>query len=533
MVFRTFASPRTRRVVALAACTAVMLFFAGLDLSAAEPLPGVTNSIGMKLVAIPAGDFMMGSSAEDIRRLSQFDEEVGKKKSEAASQQEALLEKFEGKLELTESQGPQHRVTISKSYYLGAHEVTQQDFLTVMGYNPSAHASTGVLKDRLVGRDTKRHPVDSVLWEDAAEFCRQLSSLPAEIAAGRTYRLPTEAEWEYACRAGTTTSFYWGERAAAKVREQREYGPLTETSGKVTWPVGLKEANPWGLYDMTGNVTEWCADWFDAKAYQRKTFVDPQGPTSGDERVLRGAAVSWQAHRMRSAARYKFPPETFHKFRGFRVACDARESPRSAPSTPSISQLDTQLRQKGLTRQGTFYALAEEAEFTRFVTALERMRAVCFTAQRECREIENQLAQNKMAKADALKTRIAARTYINYSDTWREHWNGVRARHNATDMLVIAELTKDDLKKWQNDAQADFQSALARFVEQLRVLRDRYGKIQESNRKLVDDADVQRTLAAINAAGSVNCKLGPSPALLAAAKKLDTEEATLRQLTGK
>jgi len=118
-----------------------------------------------------------------------------------------------------------------------------------------------------------------VSWEDAVEFCRKLSELPAERAAGFAYRLPTEAEWEYACRAGTTTAYSFGDDSA----ELGEYAWYAENSGGRTQPVGQKKPNPWGLYDMHGNVWEWCQDWH--AAYPTGSVTDPTGPSSGSFRV--------------------------------------------------------------------------------------------------------------------------------------------------------------------------------------------------------------------------------------------------------
>ena len=139
------------------------------------------------------------------------------------------------------------------------YEVTQEEYQRVMGTNPSEFSHHGQGKRQVVGQDTRRFPVESVSWDDAAEFCRKLSELPEEEAAGRTYRLPSEAQWEYACRAGNTGrfSFSLGRNGITKESEEQElldYGWFVGTQWRETHAVGGKRANPWGLYDMHGNV---------------------------------------------------------------------------------------------------------------------------------------------------------------------------------------------------------------------------------------------------------------------------------------
>ena len=164
----------------------------------------LTNSIGMKLVRIPKGTFTMGNY---------------------------------------------HEVKISKDYYLGVTEVTQGQYEKVMGINPS-HFQKQVIRKRNRESDSSMHPVESVLWKDAVEFCKKLSELPEEKKAGRVYRLPTEAEWEYACRAGSMTAYSFGEDS----KSLGDYAWFVDNSGKQTHPVGEKKANAWGLYDMHGNI---------------------------------------------------------------------------------------------------------------------------------------------------------------------------------------------------------------------------------------------------------------------------------------
>jgi formylglycine-generating enzyme required for sulfatase activity len=224
----------------------------------------ITNSIGMKLVLIPKGTFMMGSPASEQGR---DDDET------------------------------QHEVTISKDYYLGVFEVTRGQYEKVMGTNPS------YFQKRVIGKsDSSMYPVEQVSWEDAVEFCKKLSELPEEKKAGRVYHLPTEAEWEYACRAGSKAAYSFG----ANSKTLGDYAWFGGNSGLQTHPVGEKKANAWGLYDMHGNVLEWCSDCWGK--YPKGSVSDPSGPSEGSFRVYRGGCWSIVAASCRSANRLRNVP---------------------------------------------------------------------------------------------------------------------------------------------------------------------------------------------------------------------------------
>ncbi|MCY2987641.1 MAG: formylglycine-generating enzyme family protein [Planctomycetota bacterium] len=244
----------------------------------------LTNSIGMKLRLIPPGKFMMGSPESEAKR---------------------------------EGNETQHQVRITRPFYLGVYEVTQEEYERVIGKNPSIFRSGS-------GQDTSRFPVESISWDDAVEFCRELSSLPGERSAGRVYRLPTEAEWEYACRARTTTTFHFGsELNGREANCDGNYPYGTSSKGPcLTQPttVGSYAPNGFGLYDMHGNVWEWCADWFDGKSYGASPMDDPTGPTTGSERIRRGGSYSLPAAHCRSALRFWGLPGSRDMFLGFRVA---------------------------------------------------------------------------------------------------------------------------------------------------------------------------------------------------------------------
>ena len=254
--------------------------------SQVRDLPKITNSIGMKLVLIPKGAFVMGSPESEEGR---YDDET------------------------------QHEVTISKDYYLGVTEVTQGQYEKVMGTNPSYFQ-----KSRVHGSDSSRYPVDNVSWEDAIEFCKTLSDLPEEKKAGRVYRLPTEAEWEYACRAGSKSAYSFGESS----KSLGDYAWFYENSNGQTHPVGEKKANAWGLYDMQGNVWEWCSDWYGQ--YPKGAVSDPVGPREGSFRVIRGGSYFSEAANCRSANHNRHDPSDRFHYYGFRVAL----SPSGIPKSP-------------------------------------------------------------------------------------------------------------------------------------------------------------------------------------------------------
>jgi formylglycine-generating enzyme required for sulfatase activity len=158
------------------------------------------------------------------------------------------------------------------------------------------------------------HPVDQVSWEDAVEFCKRLSELPEERAAGRVYRLPTESKWEYACRAGGNAPFGFGGLELAE-----DYGWFNSNSQGLSQPVGQKNRSDWGLYDMHGNVMEWCSDW--AGDYPEGAVSDPTGPKEGDLRMKRGGDWMRPAVLAKSGCRMSgFPPDTRSNYVGFRVA---------------------------------------------------------------------------------------------------------------------------------------------------------------------------------------------------------------------
>lgn len=291
------------------------------------PAKRITNSIGMKLVLIPAGEFMMGSS-ESAETLAKA---LGDTKPED----------FKGEY-------PLHRVKITKPFYLGAHEVTLGQFLKfyhAANYKTEAerNGKGGVgyagdkekpfeQKPQFVAWNTgfpqtNDHPVVNVSWNDAVAFCKWLSR-----KEGKNYHLPTEAQWEYACRAGTTTRYYYGDDLAGIVRVGNvadatakgmfsEWKAVSGSDGYLfTAPVGRFRSNEFGLCDMHGNVWEWCADWWNKGYYSTSPPNDPQGPTYGTNRVFRGGSWGYNPRSNRSADRNGGLPDYLVSDIGFRVS---------------------------------------------------------------------------------------------------------------------------------------------------------------------------------------------------------------------
>ena len=285
---------------------------------AADPAPlaetFASEATGMPFVLVQAGEFEMGSPAG----------ERGRQQDEAS-----------------------RRITITQPFYLGTHEVTQDEYMKVMERNPSSFTAKGEGKDRVAGLETGRHPVENVSWFDAVEFCNRLGAKDGYAPAyrlddvvrredgsiekadvvfrgGDGYRLPTEAEWEYACRAASTTPFHYGgvtkkkdancqpSMAAGMYGDFKPWQELGRTAA-----VGSYPANAWGLRDMHGNVAEWCWDWYEERP---DVAADPAGPLHGDHKLARGG--SWLANelRCRSASRFfRVPGERSYET-GFRVA---------------------------------------------------------------------------------------------------------------------------------------------------------------------------------------------------------------------
>jgi formylglycine-generating enzyme required for sulfatase activity len=254
------------------------------------------SSIGMELRKIPAGTFPMGSPPA---QHPGSDEEL-------------------------------HNVTITREFFLGLSEVTQDEYVRVTKKpNPSFFSANGGGRDKVAGVSTNLFPVEMVSHADAEEFCRLLTQLDKnKLPAGWEYRLPTEAEWEYACRANSTTPYHWGETLSAR---QANFGafpfggaePGLELIGTRTMPVRSfpTAKNAFGLFDMHGNVAEWCADFFSKAYYKTSPPTDPTGPATGNARAVRGGSWSDGVGGCRCASRSGLAPDDMRSYVGFRVVC--------------------------------------------------------------------------------------------------------------------------------------------------------------------------------------------------------------------
>ncbi len=297
-----------------------------------------SQSTGMKFALIPAGEFKMGSSTADVR---------------AALQADSTLKEED---ESFKSEQPQHPVRITKPFYMGVYEVTQGEFQKVLGRNTSQFSPTGKGSNQVSGLNTTRFPVEYVTWFDAVEFCNKLSAADgrtpyyrltsvdrrtdqsvkkasATVAGGSGYRLPTEAEWEYACRATTTTPFHFGSvlnGEKANVDGNSPFGTKTkgaylERTTAVDDPKYLK--NAFGLAQMHGNVYEWCEDVYDESAYagrsQTTPTLNPLVTSGSEDRVLRGGTWLLISRVARSASRNSIFSDGRDDGLGFRVVCSS------------------------------------------------------------------------------------------------------------------------------------------------------------------------------------------------------------------
>jgi len=271
-----------RRLAVLLALLLSSLAFAPAPLPRRDrEAPGFTNSVNMRFVRIKAGTFLMGSAADD-RNAS-------------------------------DKEKPRHEAEITRDFFVGVTEVTQKQYQAVMGHNPSHYSKDGRGGRLVEGLETDDFPVECVSWHDAQDFLKKLTALPAEEGRRRKYRLPTEAEWEYCCRAGTANrQYHFGDRLTARdANFQSKVGR--------TCKVGSYKPNAWGLYDVHGNVWEWCQDVYASDYYARSPLKDPVGPKRGTQWVLRGGGEGSPEWACRAAFRYSY--STAEPSVGFRAVC--------------------------------------------------------------------------------------------------------------------------------------------------------------------------------------------------------------------
>ena len=250
------------------------------------------SGLGTVLVWCPAGRFTMGSPKDEAER-----------------------DKDEDQVE----------VELSRGFWMGEHEVTQEEWRKVMERNPSYFSAAGEGKAKVAGQSTERFPVEQVSWEEAREFCRKLTEQErraGRIATGWEYRLPSEAEWEYACRAGTKSATAYGESLSSKEANFDGNFPYNGGGKGVylarTNEVGKYEGNGWGLKDMHGNVREWCEDEYEEKLRGGRDPVVAGGEKTGN-RVIRGGSWDSSGRYCRSANRVRNTPGIRFNFVGFRL----------------------------------------------------------------------------------------------------------------------------------------------------------------------------------------------------------------------
>jgi formylglycine-generating enzyme required for sulfatase activity len=293
-----------------AAAVAMMVLLPGngkeSKLATTEPLatrPGSgtekwVNSVGIKLVPIAAGEFTMGASADEIERF---------------------------KAQMWSVEGPQHRVKITKPFWMAAEPVTVgqfRQFVRATSYRPEGSNADAQSWHKPGFIQTDEHTVVYVSWNDAVAFCNWLNTKKEE--QGRKYRLPTEAEWEYCCRAGSTTLYYFGDDPG----QLGKYAWFAGNANNASHPVGQLKPNAWGLHDMHGNVWQWTADWYAADYYKNSPKEDPLGPspTKGPglkpAKVLRGGSYWAEAASCRSASRKERQADYSTPHSGFRVVCE-------------------------------------------------------------------------------------------------------------------------------------------------------------------------------------------------------------------
>ncbi|HBF18406.1 MAG TPA: formylglycine-generating enzyme family protein [Verrucomicrobiales bacterium] len=252
------------------------------------------KGVSMKLVLIPAGKFMMGNHdtpAETVKKFGGFERN--------------LIDEY-----------PAHEVTISKPFYMGIYEVTQAQWKAVMDTEPwKAERALGYMRLQPRPEGFDDYPVAFVDSYDAIEFCRKLSK-----KTGRNVSLPTEAQWEYACRAGTTTAFSFGDDLSKLIDYGWYGGKNAGQKEDYAHRVGQLKPNPWGLYDMHGNVWEFCRDWYDKDFYSRSPSVDPENTTKTDKPSLRSGAFHSVPTVSRSAQRNSWTSPTTVRYNyGLRV----------------------------------------------------------------------------------------------------------------------------------------------------------------------------------------------------------------------
>lgn len=318
---------------------ALILLVVPLQIATAEA-GEFTNSIGMKFKTISPGDFYMGSCAKDESNAQKVQDEENKRLQFLGMPPKTIGKCLSGTIDprANSNELPQHHVRISKAFQMGMHEVTLGQFKKfVLEAGRNDLINDAFIEINVFGDSA---PVVMVSWKDAQEFARWLNKKEGE----NRYRLPTEAEWEYAARAGTTTFYPWGNNDKCG-----DYGWCHDNAHKQPrhsgYPelhsVGTKKPNPFGLYDMFGNASEWVADWYDAAYYAKKIEVDPVGPETGSKRVCRGGTseagsiFTKGAEKNRAAFRDNHEPNAKLTDNGFRLVRQLSGDLLEPPGAPA------------------------------------------------------------------------------------------------------------------------------------------------------------------------------------------------------
>ncbi len=393
------------------------------------------NGVRLKLVLIPAGEFMMGSPRNEEGRET--------------------------------DEGPLHDVTITKPFYMGIYAVTQEQYAHVMGKNPS-HFIGGSL------------PVETVTWRDAVEFCRALSKKTV-----KTISLPTEAQWEYACRAGTTTAFNMGDTISsdeANLDGLVVYGKSKHSDYlQRTTPVGSFKPNAFGLYDMHGNVCQWCGDWHDDEYYAESPDTDPQGPNNGIYRVLRGGGWFYNPSQCRSAFRYGIEPDcqkrkddrdTALSDFGFRVVMDCageaatqlRYSPERVPSTMPASNPSSQPATGPAAQR-------EAAKDLAHLAAIWRELGSPYEAQFEMEEME-------MRSVRAARPRPGSPEYMKDAQAYSDRSVELKKKFDSAQDIMDRLLKSEQL----STAEAESLRTELRIMKRVRGLDERAKEKQPAQR---------------------------------------------------
>lgn len=254
-----------------------LLVTCGLSVAQENQTEILRNSIGMEFVLIPSGEFQMGEVPRSkCYKCAAYEDEI-----------------------------PRHNVTIRAPFYMSRYEVTQAQWKMVMEENPSVYKH-------------KNRPVENISWYSVQEFIKKLNKMENT----NTYRLPAEAEWEYCARAGTKTSYCYGDEP----RDLKDYGWYVINSGGKTHVVGTLKPNAWKLYDMHGNVSEWCQDWYSASYYSQKSSLDMVGPKWGAKKTKRGGFWGNSARNCRSSNRDFESPSAVNSATGFRLIKEAKRT---------------------------------------------------------------------------------------------------------------------------------------------------------------------------------------------------------------